>query len=130
MLPEYSVLPGLPTSRYNAIVRFPGYCYTIEHGGYKPENIDIEYCEAVTSKGQDSSLIKFKEIPSVPLSACLKVFGPYEKLHDNYIELFAYLEKEGYKIVAAPRAVYIDGIWNQEDADKWLTIIQAPVEKA
>ena len=21
-------------------------------------------------------------------------------------------------------------IWNQEDADKWLTIIQAPVEKA
>ena len=66
----------------------------------------------------------------MPLAACLKVFGPYDKLHDNYVELFAYLEKEGYKIVAAPRAVYIDGIWNQEDADKWLTIIQAPVEKA
>ena len=31
--------------------------------------------------------------------------------------------------LTAPRAVYIDGIWNQEDADKWLTIIQAPVEK-
>ena len=29
-----------------------------------------------------------------------------------------------------PRAVYIDGIWNQEDPDKWLTIIQVPVEKA
>ena len=41
-----------------------------------------------------------------------------------------YLEKEGYKIVDAPRAVYVDGIWNQEDADKWLTIIQVPVEKA
>lgn len=68
--------------------------------------------------------------PVVPLAACLKVFGPYDKLYDNYVELFAYLEKEGYRIVAAPRAVYIDGIWNQEDADKWLTIIQAPVEKA
>ena len=76
------------------------------------------------------ALIKFKDIPVVPLAACLKVFGPYDKLYDNYVELFAYLEKEGYKIVAAPRAVYIDGIWNQEDADKWLTIIQAPVEKA
>ena len=130
MLPEYSVLPGRPTSRYNAIVRFPGYCYTIEHGGYKPENIDIEYCEAVTSKGPDSSLIKFKEIPEVPLAACLKVFGPYEKLHDNYVELFAFLEKEGYKIAGDPRAVYIDGIWNQEDPAKWLTIIQVPVEKA
>ena len=32
--------------------------------------------------------------------------------------------------LTALRAVYIDGIWNQEDADKWLTIIQAPVEKA
>ena len=42
---------------------------------------------------------------------------------------FAWLEKEGYKIVGNPRAVYIDGIWNQEDSDKWLTIIQVPVEK-
>ena len=66
----------------------------------------------------------------MPLAACLKVFGPYDKLYDNYVEFFAYLEKEGYRIVAAPRAVYIDGIWNQEDADKWLTIIQAPVDKA
>ena len=49
----------------------------------------------------------------------------------NIAELLQmYLEKEGYKIVDAPRAVYVDGIWNQEDADKWLTIIQVPVEKA
>ena len=108
----------------------PGYCYTIEHGGYKPKDIDIEYCEKVTKKGTDSALIKFKDIPAVPQAACLKVFGPYEKLYDNYVELFAYLEKEGYKIADTPRAVYIDGIWNQEDADKWLTIIQVPVEKA
>ncbi len=108
----------------------PGYCYTIEHGGYKPQDIDIEYCEKVTKKGTDSALIKFKDIPAVPLAACLKVFGSYDKLYDNYVELFAYLEKEGYKIADAPRAVYIDGIWNQEDADKWLTIIQVPVEKA
>ena len=60
----------------------PGYSYAIEHGGYKPQDIDIEYCE-----------------------------------------------KEGYSIVGAPRACYVDGIWNQEDADKWLTIIQVPVEK-
>ena len=121
---------GPEMARLGCICPEPGYCYTIEHGGYKPENIDIEYCEAVTSKGPDSSLIKFKEIPEVPLAACLKVFGPYEKLHDNYVELFAYLEKEGYKIAGDPRAVYIDGIWNQEDPAKWLTIIQVPVEKA
>lgn len=30
----------------------PGYCYTIEHGGYKQENIDIEYCEKVAAMGE------------------------------------------------------------------------------
>jgi len=108
----------------------PGYCYTIEHGGYNPKDIDIEYCEKVTKKGTDSAVIKFKDIPAVPLAACLKVFGSYDKLYDNYVELFAYLEKEGYKIADAPRAVYIDGIWNQEDPAKWLTIIQVRVDKA
>ena len=55
-------------------------CYTVEHGGYKPKDIDIEYCEKVTKKGTDSTLIKFKDIPAVPQAACLKVFGPYENL--------------------------------------------------
>ena len=38
----------------------PGYCYTIEHGGYRKENIDIEYCEQVAAMGKDSDIIKFK----------------------------------------------------------------------
>ena len=107
----------------------PGYCYTIEHGGYKPQDIDIEYCEKVAAKGKDSDIIKFKDIPEVPKAACLKVFGAYDKLYQAYVDLFAWLEKEGYSIAGDPRAVYIDGIWNQEDSDKWLTIIQVPVEK-
>lgn len=106
----------------------PGYSYTIEHGGYKPQDIDIEYCEKVTCKGNDSDIIRFKDIPEVPKAACLKVFGEYGKLYQAYIDLFAWLEKENYKIAGDPRAVYIDGIWNQEDSDKWLTIIQVPVE--
>jgi len=108
----------------------PGYCYTIEHGGYKPQDVDIEYCEQVSAKGTDSEIIKFKEIPEVPTAVCMKVYGTYDKLPQSYIELFAWIEKEGYRIVDAPRANYVDGIWNQEDPEKWLTIIQVPVEKA
>ena len=52
----------------------PGYCYTIEHGGYKPTDIDIEYCEKVIAKGKDSDIIKFKDIPEVPTAVCLKVY--------------------------------------------------------
>ncbi len=107
----------------------PGYCYSIEHGGYKPQDIDIEYCEKVTSKGTDSDIIKFKDIPEVPTAVCMKVFGSYDKLYQNFVDLFAWIEKEGYKVVGEPRSNYIDGIWNQEDSDLWLTIIQVPVEK-
>ena len=63
-----------------------------------------------------------------PLKAFLLLFNRSTMPQGILLQL--YLEKEGYKIVGAPRAVYIDGIWNQEDADKWLTIIQVPVEKA
>ncbi len=106
----------------------PGYCYTIDHNKeYRETNIDIEYCEMVTEKGVDSDIIQFKEIPEVPMAVCKKCYGPYELLPQHYTELFAYLEEKGYKITDHPRCSYIDGIWNQEDPQKWLTIIQVPV---
>ena len=80
----------------------PGYCYTIEHGGYMPQDIDIEYCEKVTKKGADSALIKFKDIPVVPLAACLKVFGPYDKLYDNYVELSPIWRKRATRLLLLP----------------------------
>lgn len=61
---------------------------------------------------------------------------PYEiddatgyRFYRSYMELFAYIEQNGYRISGAPRASYVDGIWNQEDPEKWLSIIQVPVER-
>ena len=107
----------------------PGYCFTIEHNEYRPTNIDIEYCEQVEEMGKDSEIIQFKKIPAVETAICMKHFGPYERLYQSYVELFKYIEQQGYKVIGVPRANYIDGIWNQEDPEKWLTMIQVPVEK-
>ena len=107
----------------------PGYCFTIEHNEYRPTNIDIEYCEQVEEMGKDSEIIQFKKIPAVEKAICMKHYGPYEKLYQSYVELFKYIEQQGYKVIGAPRVNYIDGIWNQEDPEKWLTMIQVPVEK-
>lgn len=108
----------------------PGYCFSIEHGDeYTPTNVDIEYFEQVEEMGQDSSIIKFKKLPAVPTAVCMKCFGPYEKLYDHYVELFKYIEQHGYHKIGKSRTSYVDGAWNQEDPDKWLTIIQVPVEK-
>lgn len=107
----------------------PGYCFTIEHNQeYSPTDIDIEYCEQVTAMGADSKVIQFKKIEAVPVAICMKHFGPYERFYESYMELFQYIENQGYQISGHPRYCYIDGAWNQEDPEKWLSIIQVPVE--
>ncbi len=108
----------------------PGYCFTIEHNKeYTPVDVDIEYCEQVEEMGQDSAIIQFKRLDEVPTAFCMAHYGPYERLYESYIEIFRHIEEQGYRIVGSPRTVYIDGIWNQKDPEKWLSIIQVPVTK-
>lgn len=108
----------------------PGYCFTVEHNNeYRPTDIDIEYCEQVEEMKADSAIIQFKRLEAVPTAICMKHYGPYDRFYESYTELFKYIDEQGYKITGRPRCCYIDGIWNQEDPEKWLTIIQVPVEK-
>ena len=107
----------------------PGYCFTIEHNKeYKPTDIDIEYCEQVEEMGQDSDIIQFKRLPAIPKALCMKHIGPYERFYESYTEAFRYMEEQGHKIAGHPRTCYVDGAWNQEDPEKWLSIIQIPIE--
>ena len=107
----------------------PGYCFTIEHNKeYTPADIDIEYCEQVEEMGTDSSIIQFKKLPAVPKVLCMKHYGPYDCFYESFTEAYTYMEEQGYKVAGDPRYCYIDGIWNQEDPEKWLSIIQIPIE--
>ncbi|WZL71709.1 hypothetical protein QBE52_11375 [Clostridiaceae bacterium 35-E11] len=50
----------------------PEYCFVIYHDGeYKEKNIDVEFCEAVTTWGKDTHTIKFKQMEKVPMAACV-----------------------------------------------------------
>ncbi|MDO4946738.1 MAG: MerR family transcriptional regulator [Fibrobacter sp.] len=107
-----------------------GYCFTIEHNKeYKHENVDIEYCEQVEEMLEDSDIVQFKKMPAVKTALCMKHLGPYDRFYQSYTEMFKYIEENGYKIVGDLRCVYVDGAWNQDDPEKWLTIIQVPVER-
>ncbi|MBO7312333.1 MAG: MerR family transcriptional regulator, partial [Alistipes sp.] len=107
----------------------PGYCFTIEHNPeYAPSTIDIEYCEQVEEMGIDSNIIQFKRLAAVPKALCMKHVGPYERFYESYTEAFKYMEEQGYKIAGHPRTCYIDGAWNQEDPEQWLSIVQIPIE--
>ena len=107
----------------------PGYCFTIEHNKeYTPTDIDIEYCEQVEEMGEDSAIIQFKRLPAVPKALCMKHIGPYERFYESFTEAFRYIEEQGYKAVGQHRTCHIDGAWNQEDPEKWLSVIQIPIE--
>ncbi|MDR5658858.1 MerR family transcriptional regulator [Serpentinicella sp. ANB-PHB4] len=106
----------------------PEYCFTIYHDGeYKESDIDVEICEAVTGYGKDSDKIKFKKIDKVDNAACVLHKGPYNTIGMAYGAVMKWIEENGYEVSDLPRESYIDGIWNKETSEEWLTEIQVPI---
>ena len=79
-------------------------------------------------KKQDSGEIAFKVFPKVPMAACIFHKGSYNTLHKSYAMLLQYIEENGYEICGNIRESYIDGVWNKETENEWLTEIQIPVK--
>ncbi len=96
-------------------------------GEYKETNIRIRHNEAVETFGNESDFIKFREIPATKV---LSIFhkGSYEQIGEAYAYIMKYAEDNGYKVAGLARECYIDGIWNKESVDEWLTEVQLPIE--
>lgn len=56
------------------------------------------------------------------------------ELPDGYLYLTPivnwgkFREENGYKVTGLSRECYIDGIWNKESVEDWLTEVQLPIE--
>lgn len=89
----------------------PEYCF-IKYldGEYREKDINIEFCEAVTVV---STLHK----------------GSYATISKAYAYLMKWIEENGYAMLDAPRECRIDGIWNKETEEEWLTEVQIPLKK-
>lgn len=128
----FQVIPpmGEEMERLGCICALPEYCFNIYHDGeYKEENIDVEVCEAVIEAKQNSNMIKFKKIAYVPQAACVLHKGPYSTLRSAYATVLQWMEDNGYEASDHPRESYIDGIWNKESENDWLTEVQFPIRK-
>lgn len=128
----FHIIPpmGEEMERLGCVCAVPEYCFNIYHDGeYKEENIDVEVCEAVVEAKENSDMIRFKRIAYVPLAACALHKGPYSDLRNAYGAILKWMEDNGYEPVDNPRESYIDGIWNKESEEDWLTEIQFPVKK-
>lgn len=108
----------------------PIYGFVIEHESeYKTENIDTEYCLQVDEMYSDTPVIKFKQLPEIPLAVCLKHVGTYDTFGESFAEVMNYIETQGYKVAGEYRIQFEESIQNQRDPEKYITIIQIPVIK-
>ncbi len=136
VMPDYDtmfdIFPGMgqEMERLGCVCAEPEYCFSIYHdGGYREEDIDIEICEAVVEQKPDSEMIQFKVLPKIEKAACLLHKGPYEGFPEAYGAVIRFVEENGYEICGNPRESYIDGIWNKDSEEEWLSEIQFPVRE-
>ena len=128
----FSIVPpmGAEMERLGCECAQPEYCFNIYHDGeYKEVDIDVEICEAVTELKKDSDMVKFKRIPKVEMAACVLHKGDYKYFPKAYSAVIRFIEENGYEIIDSPRESYIDGVWNKDSVEEWLTEIQFPIRK-
>ena len=143
VIPHYSTLFELMPCTGERVARAypdikcaePDCCFIIYRDGeYKETDIDIELCQAVSccdtlAKGCcDDDGIEFKDLPAMTIASVLHR-GDYEGLRNAYAFIMKWIVDNGYTVAGEPRDRYIDGIWNRESADDWLTEVQIPVTK-
>ena len=107
----------------------PEYCFIVYlDREYKEKDFNIEFCEAVNKFGNEAGDIKFKKIESVTAVSVIHK-GPYSELSKAYAYAFKWIEENGYITVDNPRENFIDGIWNKESEEEWLTELQIPIAR-
>lgn len=107
----------------------PEYCFTAYlDPEYKQDDISAEICQAVKEAKKSDGKLQFKVLPETQ-AACVFHKGSYGRIAESYEVALRYIEDNGYEIAGPIRESYIDGIWNKEDEDQWLTEIQIPVVK-
>ncbi len=121
---EKTIFQGNPGLK----VACPDYCFlTYLDNEYRSKNMTVEYCQATNFWGKDIDNIVFKTLPGCKV-ACLYFKGSNQYIGAGFAFLYNWINKSGYKPCGTPRECYIDGLWNVDSIDLWLTEIQIPIE--
>lgn len=95
-------------------------------GEYKEKDFHIRYSESVDKAGIGDEEISFKKLPATKVLSIF-VKGSYEQFSQAYAYLLNFAKANGYKPAGLIRESYIDGIWNKESTEDWLSEIQLPI---
>lgn len=128
-LNEFICSLGEECARNNPSIKCikPEYCFvSYLDDEFTPTDFTAMYAQAVDKIGVDSEKVKFKTLPGIQAVSVI-VKGEYSNLSQGYAYTMQWIEDNGYKIIDKPREVYIDGVWNKEDPNDYISEIQVPV---
>lgn len=104
-----------------------GFCEYLD-GEFKEANMRVRYSQAVTKIGVGNQRIQFRVLPATK-AICIYHKGPYDRLGEAYAYIYRYAAENGYQVAGFHRECYIDGLWNKDSAEDYLTEIQLPVKE-
>lgn len=130
-IPSFVVTAGEETGKANPTLKCiePDYCF-MEYldGEYRESNIKCRYSQAVEAPGIETDTIKFKRLPSISV-ASIYHRGSYDNIRESYGYILNWLSDHDYEVIGHIRESYIDGMWNKDNVEDWLTEIQVPINK-
>lgn len=93
------------------------------------EGVEVEVGVGVKRPGVSRKGFVYRQTEAVETMACIMVYGPYRNIGPAY-QAFAYwLEAhQQYEMAGPSRQICHIGVYNEEDAEKYLTEIQVPVK--
>ena len=96
-------------------------------GDFGEEDIRFRFCDAVSGYGRDFEDYQFAKVDGF-MAVTVEHKGPYKKLGETYAYAKKWLRENGYKQAGIPRDRAVDGCWNMESEEEYLTEIQIPIE--
>lgn len=107
----------------------PDYCCTIyPEDTFRKEYVMIEYAQGVECAGVKSETVDFKTLEGCTVVS-VEHYGDDVDLRKAYSFAVSWALENGYKICGSARERYINGKWNRENVNEWLTEIQIPVSE-
>lgn len=135
MIKNYDALTTLCTNtiapemmRLGCTCPEPQYSYMIKHSeNHHHENIDITYCEAVGEMHENTDILQFFEVPAVKKALCYAHLGSYDSISDTLTKLITNMEANHCVPTDDTRFCFINGPWNKQNPEEYLTEIQIPI---
>ena len=111
---------GLTEPDYNVLMYLDG--------EFRDKEIHYRFCDAVTEYGKNNEEYQFAKVDAFTALA-VPHKGSYEKLGEAHAYAKLWMAKNGYEQVGFPRDSAIDGCWNKDSTEDYLTEVQIPVKK-